>query len=110
MYVGSVDSYKNTSNSVLKEIVSRFLLVFLGIGAILGETTIYQRRQKLRAMKDGLDLGGAYQTTLGRIRAQGGKKARLGVAVLMWISHSGRPLRVDEICHAPDRVAGSRQR
>jgi len=100
MYVGSVDSYKNASNCVLKDIVSRFLLVFLSIEAILEETTIYQRRQRLRAMKDGLDLGGAYQAMLGRIRAQGGKKARLGMAVLMWISHSRRPLSVDEMCHA----------
>ena len=37
---------------------------------------------------------------LGRIKAQGGEKARLGMAVLMWITHSRRPLRVDEICHA----------
>jgi len=51
-------------------------------------------------MRNGLDLGGAYEATLGRIRAPGGGKTRLGMAVLMWISHSGRPLKVDEICHA----------
>jgi len=80
--------------------MSRFLLVFLSIEAILQETTIYRRRQKLRAMKNGVDLGGAYEATLGRIKAQGGEKARLGMAVLMWIVHSRRPLQVDEICHA----------
>ena len=37
---------------------------------------------------------------LGRIKAQGGEKAKLGMAVLKWISHSRRPLRADEICHA----------
>ena len=47
-----------------------------------------------------MDLGGAYEATLGRIKAQGGEKARLGMAVLMWISHSGRPSKVNEICHA----------
>ena len=51
-------------------------------------------------MGDGLDLGGAYGGTLGRIKAQSGEKARLGTAVLLWISHSRRPLQVDEICHA----------
>jgi len=61
---------------------------------------MYRRRQKLRAMGNGLDLGGAYGPTIGRIKAQGGEKARLGVAVLMWISQSMRPLQVEEICHA----------
>ena len=51
-------------------------------------------------MEGGLDLGGAYGATLGRIKAQGGEKARLGMAVLMWISHSKRPLQGDEMCHA----------
>ena len=51
-------------------------------------------------MKNGLDLGDAYKVTLGRIKAQGGEKARIGIVVLMWISHSRRPLQVDEICHA----------
>ena len=85
---------------MLKDIVSRFLLVFLSIESILQEPTIYQRRQKLSAMKNGLDLGGAYETMLGRIKAQGGKKAKLGMVVLMWISHARRPLQVDELCHA----------
>ena len=80
--------------------VSRFLLVFLSIETILQEPTIYRRRQKLRTMKNGLDLGEAYAAMLGRIKAEGGEKARLGMAVLMWISHSRRPLQVDELCHA----------
>ena len=45
-------------------------------------------------------MGDAYGATLGRIKAQGKEKARLGMAVLMWISHSKRPLQTDEICHA----------
>ena len=85
---------------MLKDIVCRFLLVFLNIETILQETTIHRRRQKLRAMKNGLNLEGVYGETLGRIKAQGGEKARLGMGVLMWISHSRRPLQVDEICHA----------
>ena len=58
-------------------------------------------------MESGLDLGGAYGATLGRIKAQGEEKARLGMAVLMWISHSRRPLQVDEICHAISIRIGS---
>ena len=84
----------------LSDPIYRFLLAFLSIETILQETTIYRRRQKLRTMENALDLEGAYGTTLGRIKAQGEEKARLGMALLMWISHSRRPLQVDEICHA----------
>ena len=85
---------------MVTDILSGFLLVFLSIETILQEATIYRWRQKLRAMTNGLDLGGAYAAMLGRIKAEGGEKARLGMAVLMWISHSRRPLRVDELCQA----------
>jgi len=78
----------------------RFLLVSLNIDAILQETTIHRRRQKLSSITEGLGLGDAYGATLGRIKGQGGEKARLGMAALMWISHSERPLKVDELRHA----------
>jgi len=87
--------------------MSRFLLAFLTIEAILQETTVYRRRQRLRAIKNGLDLGGAYEATLRRIKALGGGKARLGMAALMWITHSRRPLHVDDICHAVAIQIGS---
>ena len=45
-------------------------------------------------------LGDAYGSTLERIGAQGRERARLGMATLMWVSHSERPLRADELCHA----------
>jgi len=51
-------------------------------------------------MTDGLGLGDAYGATLSRIKGQGGRKARLGMSALMWISHSERPLKSDELCHA----------
>ena len=98
---------KNAQSCVLNSLVSRFLLAFLTIEAILQETTIHRRRQKLRAMENSMDLGGAYGVTLGRIRAQGGEKARLGMAALMWISHSRRPLQADEICSAVSIRIGS---
>jgi len=50
-------------------------------------------------MTEGLP-GDAYGATLDRIEGQGGKKARLGMATLMWISHSERPLEADELCYA----------
>ncbi|RPA99627.1 hypothetical protein L873DRAFT_1657928, partial [Choiromyces venosus 120613-1] len=42
-------------------------------------------------------LGDAYAATLDRIKAQGGEKVRLGMAALMWVSHSEQ---ADELCHA----------
>ena len=67
---------------------------------ILQETTICLRREKLSELKSNIGFGGAYGATLERIKAQGEGKARLGMAVLMWISHSRRPLQVDEIGQA----------
>ena len=78
----------------------RFLLVSLNIDAILQETTIHRRRERLRVMTDGLDLEDAYRGTLDRIKAQGGQKSRLGMTALMWICHSERLLRVEELCQA----------
>ena len=87
--------------------ISRFPLVLLDIDAILQETTTGRRRQRLNTMTDGLGLGSAYSKTLSRIKGQGGEKSRLGMATLMWISHSERPLKVDELCHALGVEIGS---
>jgi len=51
-------------------------------------------------MTDGWGLGDAYGATMARIKGQGGEKARLGMAALMWISHSERPLKPGELRHA----------
>ena len=51
-------------------------------------------------MTDGLGLGDAYSTTLGRIMGQDREKARLGMAALLWISHTERLLKANELCHA----------
>ena len=51
-------------------------------------------------MANGLDLGQAYSATLSRIKGQGGERSRLGMATLMWLSHSERPLKADELCRA----------
>jgi len=79
---------------------SRFLLVSLNIDAILHESTISRRREKLSKMSGGLVLGDVYSATIERIKAQDGDRSRLGMTALMWISHAERPLRADELCHA----------
>ena len=79
---------------------SSFLLISLTIDAILRETTTYGRRQKLKTMTEGLNLNDVYGATIERIKEQGGEKTRLGMAALMWISHSERLLQLDELSHA----------
>ena len=88
--------------------ISRFLLVCLGMDEILAATTIRQKRQVLDRMANGLGLQEAYNTTLDRIRRQDGGKSKLGMAVLMWVSRCERPLRWTELSHAlgVDLVAG----
>ena len=68
--------------------------------AILGETTLHHRRQKLEVITERVDLKGVWDTALERIKEQDGQKARLGIAALMWVSHSERPLHLDELSHA----------
>jgi len=80
--------------------ISRFLLVSLNLDEILLETSIHRRRERLGGIANGLGLGGAYGATLARIEAQGIRRSSLGVAALMWICHSERPLRAEELCQA----------
>ena len=87
---------------------SRLLLVSLIMDAILGETTANGRRQNLREMTEDLDLQHVYSATLKQIKEQGGEKTRLGIAALMWLSHSERPLQPDELSHALAVEIGSR--
>ena len=68
--------------------------------AMLIEPTIHQRRQALYRMTKGLGLQNAYNTTLDRIRLQGGGKSKLRMESLMLISRYERPLRSEELCHA----------
>jgi len=88
-------------------LVSSFLLVSLNIDTILGEITMYQRRKKLDEMTKGEGLGDAYAATLSRMKAQSKSRSKLGMEVLMWVSHAERPLHVDELCHALGVEAGS---
>jgi len=77
-----------------------FLLISLNMDAILGEVTLNRRRRKLEEMTKGKGLGDAYDATLSRIKAQSGSRSKLGMEVLMWVSHAERPLQADELCHA----------
>ena len=44
--------------------------------------------------------GDAYETSIERILSQGGEKKEMAMAALLWIFHSERPLKVDELCHS----------
>ena len=85
----------------------RLLLVSLAIDAILEQVTIGRRRQKLCAIIRGEGLDDAYAPTLERVKAQEGSKSKLGMEALMWVSHSERPLHVNELCHALGIERGS---
>jgi len=67
---------------------------------IPGEITLPRRRRKLNEMSKGEGLGDAYTGTLSRMKAQPGGRSKLGMEVLMWVSHAERPLHVNELCHA----------
>ena len=85
----------------LIDILHRFLLITLNIEAILGETSLAGRKKMLqKAATTGVDLDNVYAQTLQQIRDQKGNRSKLGMEVLMWISHAERPLRIDELCHA----------
>ena len=72
----------------------------MNIEAILRETTLRRRKEKLKQVTSGLGLEDAYTDTLKRIQEQCGNQSKLAMQALMWISQSQRPLRVDELCHA----------
>ena len=96
----NIHRFHNICRNNSLTLVTRFLLVSLNIDAILGEVTIYKRRKRLEEMKKGQGLGDAYTATLARIKSQNESKSRLGMEALMWISHSERPLKANELCQA----------
>jgi len=88
------------NDAYLPKAIYRFLLVSLNIDAILAEVAIRQRRKKLEEMVQGNGLSEAYTATITRIKEQKGYKSVLGLKALMWVLHSERPLRAEELCHA----------
>ena len=107
MYVG--DNTRNPTPTLsTNRYESRFLLISLNIDAILHESTISRRREKLSRMTNGLELEDVYGATIERIKSQDGDKSRLGMTALMWISHAERPLNADELCYALAVQLGSK--
>ena len=53
-----------------------------------------------KAATTGVDLDSVYAQTLQRIREQKGDRSRLGMEVLMWVSHAERLLGIDELRYA----------
>ena len=48
-----------------------------------------------------------YKTTLTRLKAQEGNRPALGLKALIWVMHSERPLRAEELCRALGVEIGS---
>jgi len=88
--------------------MSRFLLVSLSIETILAEPTIYRRKEKLKQISKGQDVGDVYTTTFERIKGQENARSRLGMDAIMWIAYSERPLQPDELCQALGVEVGSK--
>ena len=84
--------------------MSRFL-VSLIMEAILKEQKVSTRRYRLETMMSG--SGDFYDGMLSRVQAQDEIKVKIGIAALMWVSHSERPLRVAELSHALAVEVGS---
>jgi len=72
MCIGSVDII------YLKYCAEQYCIL---IPAIIRESTIYRRRQRLTALANGLCLGGPCKATLRRVKPQDMEKARPGMAV-----------------------------
>ena len=89
-------------------IKDRFLLVSLSIEAILAETTIHRRREKLKQISKGQDVGDVYTATFERIKAQEKARSWLGMEAIMWVAYSERPLQPDELCQALGVEVGSK--
>ena len=89
-------------------IVYRFLLVSLSIEAILAETTIHRRKEKLEQMSKGQDVEDVYTATFKRIKGQENARSRLGMEAIMWVAYSERPLQPDELCQALGVEVGSK--
>jgi len=80
--------------------IFRFLLLSLNIEAILQESTVSRRRERLIEMTNGSGTENAYDAAIERIKTEGGDKSRLGMEVLMCVTHALRPLIADELCYA----------
>jgi len=81
-------------------VIPSFLLVFLNISGILGETTLQQPRNTLDEMTRGDGLGDTHAAIPSRMKTQQERRSKLRMRVLMWVSHIKRSSYVDELCRA----------
>jgi len=88
-------------------VVPSFLLVSLSIDAVLDGIALGRGREKLDEITKGKGMGDTYAAIISRIMAQPRRKSKLGMEVLMWVSHAERPLHVDELCNALGVEEGS---
>lgn len=75
----------------------RFLLAVLQIDRIFVARTVKKIKLALTSMPRELD--DLYRETVERIRRQSGEDGELGMRVLSWVTHTKRPLHVDELAH-----------
>ena len=74
------------------------LPVPLNMDAILGGITLTRRRKKLGDITNGDGVEGVYAATFSRVGAQQRNGSKLGMEVLISVSHSERPLHAEEFC------------
>ena len=68
---------------------------------VSAETRLARQREMLQKVTTaGVDLDSVYSQTLQQIKEQKGDRPRLGMEVLMWVSHAKQPLRINELLHA----------
>ncbi len=70
----------------------------LQVQAVLNEPTVGDMKEALGKIPNGLN--DALGSTLSRIRDQPDGRRRMGLNILMWISHAKRPLLVNELSEA----------
>lgn len=87
-----------SSRNVASHFQSRFLLPALQIQAIVTEPTTGEMEDALEAMPN--DLHQAFYQTLGRIQSQPDGRKRLGMKILLWLSHAQGSLTVAELSEA----------
>ena len=89
---------------------NRFLLVSFKLDAVLEEVTTRQRKNRFDEVVQVGGLEDAYSAIVYRIRELGGGRSKLGMATIMWVSHSERPLTIYELCEALGVEIGSTAR
>ena len=82
---------------LIQPAIPRFLLAVLQIDRICVARTAKKIKSALATMPR--ELGDLYGETVERIRRQPGEDGELGMRVLSWVTHTKRPLHVEELAH-----------